>query len=318
MDVSFPFKNGRIDVGFDSVGGAPFLLVYGVAIIGFFLIGAGFVWYRVEQKRLSRKKVIVVEVRGLRDNSGTPLVESIPSSWKGHRDQILIDIRQRIKDGEIVEPEAALADVISLTSDLRRREGGLDRRDFTFVYGGLAPVPFTFLTGVLIDDENSVRIFDWDRHTEGWRQLDGKDDGKRFKPADLSQVPDSSQEVALAVSVSYGVNANDVRAKVGRVPIVTLDLEDGSPNCHWAEEKQIALGEQFLNTVIGLGNRGVRRIHLFLAAQNSVVFRFGRLYDKRNLPEVVVYQFQRAETPPYPWGILMPVSGIDRPDVTWN
>ena len=316
MDVSFPFRNGRIDVGFDSAGGASFLLVYGVAIIGFFLIGAGFVCYRVEQKRLSRKRVVVVEARGLRDTSGTPLVESIPSSWKGHRDQILIDIRQRIKDGEIVAPEAALADIISLTSDLRRREGGLDRNDFMLVYGGLTPVPFTFLTGVLIDDENSVRIFDWDRHAGAWRQLDDTDDGERFKRADLSQVPDGSQEVALAVSVSYGVNPNDVRAKVGEVPIVTLDLEDGSPNCHWSEEKQIALGKQFLNTVIGLGNRGVRRIHLFLAAQNSVVFRFGRLYDKRNLPEVVVYQFQRAETPPYPWGILMPVSGIDRPEVT--
>ena len=259
-----------------------------------------------------------MEARGLRDTSGTPLVESIPSSWKGHRDQILIDIRQRIKDGEIVAPEAALADIISLTSDLRRREGGLDRNDFMLVYGGLTPVPFTFLTGVLIDDENSVRIFDWDRHAGAWRQLDGTDDGKRFKSAELSQVPDGIQEVALVVSVSYGVNANDVRAKVGKVPIVTLDLEDGSPNCHWSEEKQIALGKQFLNTVIGLGNRGVQRIHLFLAAQNSVVFRFGRLYDKRNLPEVVVYQFQRDETPPYPWGILMPVSGIDRPEVTWD
>ncbi|MXW64542.1 MAG: SAVED domain-containing protein [Bacteroidetes bacterium SB0662_bin_6] len=322
LDFSFPFRNGRIDLGFDSAGGTSFLLVYGAAIVGFFLILAGFIWevirYRTEQRRLSRKRVVVVEARGLRDTAGTPLVESIPSGWKGHRDQILIDIRQRIKDGEIEAPEAALADIISLTSDLRRREGGLDRNDFMLVYGGLTPVPFTFLTGVLIDDENAVRIFDWDRHAEVWRQIDGKDDGKRFKPADLSQVPDGSQEIALAVSVSYGVNANDVRAKVGRVPIVTLDLEDGSPDCHWSEEKQRALGKQFLDTVIRLGNRGVRRIHLFLAAQNSVVFRFGRLYDKRNLPEIIVYQFERAATPPYPWGILMPVCGIDRPEVTWN
>ena len=322
LNVSFPFRDGHIDAGFDSAGGISLFLVYGAAVVGFALMLAGFIWevirYRAEQKRLSRRKVIVVEARGLRDTSGTPLLESIPSGWKGHRDQILIDIRQRIKDGEIEAPEAALADIISLTSDLRRREGGLDRNDFMLVYGGLTPVPFTFLTGVLIDDENAVRIFDWDRHSEAWRQLDGKDDGKRFKPADLSQVPDGTQEVALAVSVSYGVNVNDVRAKVGEVPIVTLELEDGSPNCHWSEEKQIALGKQFLNTVINLGNCGVRRIHLFLAAQNSVVFRFGRLYDKRNLPEVVVYQFQRAETRPYPWGILMPVSGIDRPEVTWD
>ena len=318
-NVSFSFDNGRFSAGYDSVVGISFVLVYAVAIVGLVLISGGFIWevirYRTEQRRLSRKRVVVVETRGLRDTSGTPLVESIPSSWKGHRGQLLIDIRQRIKDGEIVEPEAALADIISLTSDLRRREGGLDRRDFTLVYGGLTPVPFTFLTGVLIDDENAVRIFDWDRHSEAWRQLDGADDNKRFKPAEISQVPDGTQEVALAVSVSYSVNENDVRAKVGRVPIVKLDLEDGSPDCHWSEEKQRALGKKFLDTLIILGNRDVRRIHLFIAAQNSVVFRFGRLYDKRNLPEVVVYQFQRAETSPYPWGILMPVCGIDRPTI---
>ena len=319
LNVSFPFRDGRIDVGFDSAGGTSFFLVYGAAFVGFFLILTGLIWevirYRAEQRRLSRRKVIVVEARGLRDTSGTPLLDAIPSSLQGHRDHVLIDIRQRVKDGEVLKPEAALEDLISLPADLRRREGGLDRSDFMLVYGGLTPVPFTFLTGVLIDDEGAVLIFDWDRHTEAWRQLDGTDDGKRFKSAGLSQVPGDAQEVALAVSVSYSVNTDDVWAKVGGFPVVMLDLEDGSPNCHWSEEKQRALGEQFLDTVISLGNRGVRRIHLFLAAQNSVVFRFGRLYDKRNLPEVIVYQFQRSETPPYPWGILMPVSGIDRPIV---
>ena len=318
LNVSLLFKSGHVNVSFDGAGETSSVLVY-VVIAGLCLIGAGFIWevirYRAEQRRLSRRKVIVVEARGLRDTSGTPLLDAIPSSLQGHRDHVLIDIRQRVKDGEVLKPEAALEDLISLPADLRRREGGLDRSDFMLVYGGLTPVPFTFLTGVLIDDEGAVLIFDWDRHTEAWRQLDGMDDGKRFKSAGLSQVPGDAQEVALAVSVSYSVNTDDVWAKVGGFPVVMLDLEDGSPNCHWSEEKQRALGEQFLDTVISLGNRGVRRIHLFLAAQNSVVFRFGRLYDKRNLPEVIVYQFQRSETPPYPWGILMPVSGIDRPIV---
>ena len=51
------------------------------------------------------------------------------------------------------------------------------------------------------------------------------------------------------------------------------------------------------------------------SAQNSVVFRFGRLYDKRNLPEIAVYQYQREEDPPHLWGVLMPVAGIDRPKI---
>ena len=141
------------------------------------------------------------------------------------------------------------------------------------------------------------------------------DDGKRFRVGGLDNVPVGTKEVALAVSVSYGVNADDIRARLCDIPVVDLVLEDGSPNCHWSEKKQRALGKQFLEMAITLGNCGVRRIHLFLAAQNSIAFRFGRLYDKRNLPEVAVYQYKRSAVPPYPWSVLMPVCGIDRPTV---
>ena len=317
--ISVPFQNDQLTLSFDSAGGAPMFLTFGAGVIGLALLVIGFVWeicrYRDERKSLDRKKVLVIEARGLRDASGTPLIEAIPENLKGHRDHILVDMRQHIKDGEIVAPEAALAKLISLPIDIRRRENGFDRRDLTLVYGGLAPVPLTFLTGILIDDESTVSILDWDRHKEAWRELNESDDGKRFGTPKYDKIPVGTLEVALSMSVSYGVNEKDVRTKVGKMPLIVLNLEDGSPNCHWSEEKQRSLGKQFLKTIVGLGNRHVKRIHLFLAAQNSVTFRFGRLYDKRNLPEIVVYQYQRGSTPPYPWGILMPVSGIDQPSV---
>ena len=296
-----------------------FVLVWATTVLGLILILAGFVWevfrYRAEQRRIARKKIIVIEARGLRDTGGAPLIEALPPRFEGQRDHVLVDLRQGVKDGEIVAPEAVLEDLISLSADLKRRENGFDRRDLTLVYGGLTPVPFTFLTGVLIDDEGAAFILDWDRHAEAWRELNSADDGKRFQTAGLDNVPHGAEEVALAVSVSYGVNADDVRAQFGNIPVVELHLEDGSPDCHWSEKKQRALGRQFLEAAIGLGNRGVWRIHVFLAAQNSIAFRFGRLYDKRNLPEVAVYQYQRNAIPPYPWGVLMPVCGIDRPTI---
>ena len=319
LNVSLLLPDGRVDVGFDSTGATPILLIYVTGFVGLCLTVAGFVWeitrYRGEQRRLGRKRVVVVETRGLRDTSGTPLLDAVPPSLEGHRDHVLVDIRQRVKDGEIVAPEAALGDLVSLPADLKRRSDGVDRSDLTLVYGGLTPIPFTFLTGLLIDDEGAAVIFDWDRHAEVWRPLDGTDDGKRFRSLGLHSLSDKVPEVALAVSVSYVVSPVDVRAKAGDMPIVALNLEGGSPACHWSEDKQRALGTQFLDTVVSLGNHGVRRIHLFLAAQNSVAFRFGRLYDKRNLPEVVVYQYQRAGAPPYPWGVLMPVCGIEQPAI---
>lgn len=315
MSVSIPTQHGPFSIRFDSEGGTPMLISYGLFALAIGLCIFGFIWFRADERRLARKKVIVVEARGLRDLSGTPLHEAVPEKLEGRRDPVLVDLRQRVKDGVIVDPRAAIDRLVSLPTDLERRESGLDRRDITYVYGGLAPVPLTFLTGVLMDDEGSVVVMDWDRHAENWRTLDGDDDGQRFSVTGIDTVPAGATDVALTVSVSYGVDLAGVRQKVGGIPVVEMALASGSPDCHWSEGKQKALGQQFLDTAIVLGNQGVKRVHLFLAAQNSVVFRFGRLYDKRNLPEIIAYQYQREETPPYPWGIRMPVCGVERPEL---
>lgn len=315
MSVSIPTQHGPFSIRFDSEGGTPMLISYGLFALAIGLCIFGFIWFRADERRLARKKVIVVEARGLRDMSGTPLHEAVPEKLEGRRDPVLVDLRQRVKDGVIVDPRAAIDRLVSLPTDLERRESGLDRRDITYVYGGLVPVPLTFLTGVLMDDEGSVVVMDWDRHAENWRTLDGDDDGQRFSVTGIDTVPAGATDVALTVSVSYGVDLAGVRQKVGGIPVVEMALASGSPDCHWSEGKQKALGQQFLDTAIVLGNQGVKRVHLFLAAQNSVVFRFGRLYDKRNLPEIIAYQYQREETPPYPWGIRMPVCGVERPEL---
>ncbi len=164
----------------------------------------------------------------------------------------------------------------------------------------------------------NVQVLDWDRHAEGWRALDDVDDGFQFSISGLEDIATNTSEVAVAVSVSYGVDLPGVAKKVGDLPIIHLELENRSPDAHWSDEKQRTLGKQFLDTIIALSSLGVRQIHLFMAAQNSICFRFGRLYDKRNLPQIVVYQYQREESPPYPWGISMPVAGITQPEVLKN
>ncbi len=319
LDISIPLQDGRLAFKVNSGEGTPSLVVTGVAILGGMLILVGLIWevvrYRAEQRTLSRKKVIVVEARGLRDGVGKALADAVPKNIEGHRDPVILDLRQGVVDGHIVSPQTALDKLVSLPVDLARREAGLDRSDLQRIYGGLAPVPLTFLTGVLIDDEAPTVVFDWDRHQQKWRSLDAPDDHKRFAIDGIDKVAAGAEEVALLVSVSYQVDAIGVGKKLDGIAQVSLSLDGGLPEGHWSEEKQRALGQQFLEAAIRLGNLGIRRIHLFLAAQNSVVFRFGCLYDKRNLPELIVYQYQREADPPYPWGIAMPVGGRAKPEV---
>lgn len=317
--VSFPLDHWFLNFNFGLTENISNILVWILTIVGLGLILFG-IYFEYTQKqdeklRYSRKKVLVIETRGLRNINGKPLTESIPNKYEGHRDHILVDLRQGIKDGEILVPNAVIDQLVSLPNDISRRVNGLDHRDITIVYGGLAPVPLNFLIGVMIDDEGPVQILDWDRHISDWKELNSEDDGNRFSIIGLQDVTSSKSEVALVVSVSYQIRVDDIRSQFNNLPIIELRLEDGSTDCHWSEKKQVKLGQQFLDTIISLSNLGVSDIHLFLAAPNSIAFRFGRLYDKRNLPRISVYQFQRNRNPPYPWSIQMPVSGIDNPDI---
>ena len=103
LEVSFPSSDGRIDVGFDSAGGTPAIVVYLTGIVGLALIISGLILemfrYRAERHRFARKKVIVIEVRGLRDGSQSSLINALPPRMEGHRDHVLVDQRPPAKNG---------------------------------------------------------------------------------------------------------------------------------------------------------------------------------------------------------------------------
>ena len=310
FSISIPIGGENIVLRFASDGGGPAQITLALFVVSGLLFAWAVIWFLMDRRCDAKRQVVVVEVRGLRDFAGALIETALPRSLRGCQPKsLLIKLSQGVRDGVIVDPAAALRDLETLPASLRQLEGGVDRNDCMLVYGGLAPVPFTFLTGMLIDDETSVLVMDWDRHTGRWRELDGLDDGQRFLDSGIGSIGGGLAEVALAVSVSYQVDLSAVREKLPGLSIVELSLPGGTPHSHWAEKKQAALGIQFLESVIALGNAGVERIHLFLAAPNSVVFRLGRLYDRRNLPETVVYQYERVQSPRFPWGVRMPGSG---------
>lgn len=282
---------------------------------GLLLIAAGLlagIRYRDDRKDRSRHLVLTIEQRGLRDTADTPLLDAIPQSIKGRRQPLVVDIRDRIKDGVVTDPEAALERVVGLPRLIESYKNGKDPSDIVVVYGGLSPVPFTFLAGVLLDDESQIVTLDWDRASEAWRQLNSEDDGDSFKVAGIEQIPPGTTEVAVAVSVSYLVDPEAVSRSLPSSPIVELKLPRRSPDNHWSEAKQQRLMMEFLTNMIRLADSGVKTIHLFLAAQNSVVFRLGRVYDKRNLPRVLVYQYQKGRKVEHPWSIEMPVQDVEK------
>ena len=213
VGISIPTADGDFKLNV-STGDTPSEVLWVTGGLAVLLIVAG-LWFLVLDRRdQSRKKVIVIETRGLRDTSGTPLLDAVPSSLTGRRISLLINLRQG-QDGRISEPEEALRRIRNLPYDIANHEGGVDRTDVQFVLGGLAPVPFSFLVGVLVDDESAVTLMDWNRHHDRWSELNEPDDGRRFTIAGLDAVPPSCAEVVMAVSVSYGADLAGIAAKFG-------------------------------------------------------------------------------------------------------
>jgi len=291
------------------------ILIFGVALI---LIVAGLAFaiarFVGEARTRSRSRNIVIEARGLRDDNGNPLADKVAKHHKGIVVPVLLDLRSRL-DGQVTAPERALQEITSVHRSVLQYKKDGDRADLTTIYGGLTSVPYTFLTGVLLDDEGSIITYDWDRTAEAWRKIEGPDDGAQFH-VDGVEAIGASPEVVLATAISYPIQDDDL-ATTFNLPRVRLTLDGMSSNGHWSQQKQNRLAQEFLEVVKNLAGKGVKRLHLVLAAPNSVVFTFGRRYDKRNLPEIIVYQYERGEPVAYPWGVSMPVAGLDDAKVVY-
>jgi len=313
IGITIPTARGPLIFSWDTSGGGSAALSWGVFAVAVFLILLGAALIIRDVRREDRGKVIVIEARGLRDWKGQPLERAVPSSVKGRREQVLVDVRQGLVDGQIVSPEVALSRIASLPHDIARRVEGLDRADISFVLGGLAPVPLLFLLGVIVDDESRMRIMDWDRKQQAWRSLDEEDDNKSFAITGLDALPVGTPRAVLCVSASYDVLDADIGLVEPGMPIVRMDLEDRSTASHWSEAKQRRLAQEFLHAAMALSRLGVSEIALFLACPASIALRFGTIYDKRNLPSLEVNQYEQANPKKFPWAVRMPVAGLALP-----
>ena len=306
LTVGIPTGAGRFNFAFDSSTGTSGLLFNIALAIDIILFAVGMTLILRDAARETRRKILVIELLGLRDISAPPLVRAVPKRARGRREPILVDIRQGT-DGKLVAPEEALSRTLAIPYLLSAHTAGHERDDLEYIAAALAPVPFAFLLGVLLDDESPVEIIDWDRNALVWRKLDQPDDGERFAVTGLDALGDA-EEAVIAISFSYPVDRPAIDETFSGFPLILLTLPTPRINGHWSAEKQTALAEQFFDVARQVCGGRLRKIHLVLAAPASIAIRFGRTYDIRNLPNLIVYQYERNGIPPYPWGVSMPVA----------
>ncbi len=295
----------------------PVFLLYGGFLLGATLIATGLIWegilYVRESRRLAKKQVIAIEQRGLVNTTDSPLFNYVEKKNKGKKiDRIVVDIRDRLLNGSVSSPQLAIQKFLHIGQSIEERTNQVSPEDVEIVYGGLVPVPFAFLTGYLLDDETHVEVLDWDRKLSGWRELDAVDDNDSFV-IDSSPLYPTTKEVVLAVSFSYVVDKEGIEKAFPDIPKIYLQLTNQRFDNHWSKHKQDRLAYEFFEVIKSFLANDIEQVHLILACQNSVAFRFGQAYDKRNLPPITVYQYERKGTIRYPWGVHLSQSVLNQP-----
>lgn len=280
-------------------------LVVVAALLGLFIGFAIVVHSYVQEARITQvSRVLVVELRGLVDTSDRPLIKAVPASMRGRVEDCLVDVRAQLSG--VPDVPAALEELRSLAMQVRRARGDTAREHVSVVAGGVLQVPLLFYAGVLLDDEGEVELMDWDRIEGRWKQLDQSDDGSRFESSGLQDVAGS--EVVLAVSASYMADMPGIVRTLPGLPVVQLARPNAKPNTLWSKETQTALAGQFLDTLAELNNRGVKTIHLVLAAPATLALRLGSVYDSKNHPRLRCYEWKRDQPLAYPWSVQMPTA----------
>ncbi|MBX9763858.1 MAG: SAVED domain-containing protein [Pseudomonadaceae bacterium] len=313
-DLLLKTNEVELHVRGSTSGGLPNAWLYTIGGLGLLVLLIGLVLAWQDRKQIQRKRAIVMEHRGL-FSIDTPLASSLPATIVGKREELIVDVREGIEDGKLTRPEVALQKIVESRGDLKRRLERENLEDVVLVYGGLNAVPLTFIAGLLLDDESHIRVFDWDRAPPGrWKEIaKGGDDQKRFEVDQRAE--GTHGEAILALSVSYLVELPAIRETFGNLPLTHLKMQERSSDAHWSSEKQAALAMQFFEELKRLAACGFSRIHLVIAAPNSVVFQMGRIFDRRNLPAAIIHQFERTASPAYPWGIELPSHGVSEPTV---
>lgn len=315
------YSNGaeNLSFKFTTGDGAPMWASVLAYILSIVLMVSGLVIVilreKQERKKAHRQRFIVIELRGLHASPDTPAVNADLGAVLGERHSLPIDFRPN--PGAMVDPAYMLERISSIQPTIATLTAGKDKSDVYVAVGGLAAIPGLFLTGMLLDDESHVTLYDWDRNAKAWHLIEGADDGKRFLPLDTSELPFQCEEVVLTVAVSYPIDVAGVQATFAGMPVVRLTAQETLADRYWSSEKQQALVVAFRDAVQELMSRGVRKIHLILAAPSSPTIRMGMAYDRRLLPDIVVYQYERTASPPYPWGILMPTHGRKSASIVW-
>lgn len=306
LELKKTLSNGDFVRGTLATAGTAWWVTAVCLAFGSLLVLAGLFLICRQYQDQSRKRVIAIELRGLSQTMDSSIQSAIPRRVIGRREVVLIDVREQVQ-GTPRQRQDAVTEVNLIPRHLKTNKSGNNRDDLTLYVGGLAPVPLLFLAGNLLAAESKINWMDWDRKALKWVSPAAGVDLQ--SPSIIHCKEQSGTEALLAISISYPVDVNELRIAFPKIPLVEIKIEGATPGHVVSESSIRQIQQAFMDTIAMLQGQGVRKVHLVLAAPSVLSMQLGGIYAGRNMPVLVIYQYQKAQVEnPYPWGVEMPNS----------
>lgn len=267
--------------------------------------GAAWLFHTDHQQRKrdaeenDRKIVLVVQVDAYNEVIPPSLSSAVPEDIKGRRIPVLIQKREALVAGNSLQE--SVDEVMHTKRQLLQNAGGRDLNDINVCAGGLAPVPLLFLLGNVLEDDRPIHWADWERNEKRWAW---SHEGAPVQPWGLPKPSFmSSSEVVLKSGITYPIADKDITQAFSNLPVVKWEPTDRLFQKIIDEQSCRAICDEFKALMHLLLAHGVKRIHFLLACSSALTMRLGSVLDPRNMPEVIVYQYERNSELVYTWGI---------------
>lgn len=249
----------------------------------------------------SKKKAIIIQHTGIAEIS-TMDIDSVRPIWdKVFRPTTInIECDRFYKNGIVTDSQEMLIKTNSIRESIENNTRKTSPENLKLYYAGMTQVPFTFLAGTIFDNTQAVEVYDWDRENKKWYYLE-KSNKPKIKIDIVYPENKIKKIMAIEIAISYDIDRKNTLEAVGDIPILKIKAQTIATDNASDIGSQKYIASEF-HKILDKHNY-VYEIHIFIAAQNSMVFNLGRQVSKRIHSKILVWQYENQNTVKNPWAV---------------
>ncbi len=295
--VVFEIKPEGLPASF-SVSIGPDTVTYTGLILA--LLGVIIGIWGLRQVNKHRKSCLIY-FRGLPGMHDSPPIKDMPPKYRyGNVNSLTINTAS-------ISPEKALAEIQIFSRILNERYIDTGTDTPFLVFAGLAPVPLLYAAGVEIANRANLITMDYNRFKLKWHTLDDMDD---LEDIDITfPINFSGTEIAIALPFTIDIPKSQIPNDLSDKTIwIHLSGDGPRTDAMSSSEKLNRILKKIHDLIRNLrgkdGYAQIEKVHLFIAAQASTVFKLGTEYQPNAYPTIQIYHFDSVEGK-YTWHVCV-------------